>query len=287
MFKSLFIILFCLFTVGCSKSNSASKNCPKTISMASNLPLAPTPEVAIPVTGLGIDATWNWQLNGILNTGYNVDVYDVDLFETSIATITSLKMSGKKVICYFSAGSSENFRTDFSQFLDSDMGQNLDGWPGERWLDVRSQNVLNIMTDRLDLAVTKGCDGVEPDNMDAFDQNTCFDISANDQLAYNRAIANLARSRGLSVALKNDPDQVNDLVGYFDFSVTEQCYFYNECLSYQPFVSAAKPIFNAEYDLAYRINPAQANLCSYSNANNIQTIVFSLGLDDTYRHQCF
>ena len=276
--------------MSCSKteiSDVAAYACPTATSPASNLPLTPAPQTARPLHVNGINTTWNWQLNGTLNTTYNVDVYDVDLFETSAATITSLKASGKKVICYFSAGSAENFRSDYASFLSTDIGKPLDGWEGEKWLDVRSQNVRDVMETRLVLAQTKGCDGVEPDNVDLQVQDTCFNINSSDQLAFNRAIANSARSKGLSVALKNDPDQVSDLVSYYDFAVTEQCYYYNECASYFPFNTSGKPILNAEYDISYRSNPSQNALCNYSNANNIKTIVFALGLDDTFRHQCF
>lgn len=280
---------FLIVISGCSKkeSSSSSNQCPSGVSAPSNLPVAPPIQAAVPIHANGINTTWNWQLKGTLNTGYNVNVYDVDLFETSAAQITSLKLSGKKVVCYFSAGSSEDWRDDFGNFLQTDMGKNLDGWAGERWLDVRSQNVLDIMETRMNLAVTKGCDGVEPDNMDGYTQDSCFDISADEQLAYNRAIANMARSKGLSVALKNDPDQILDLKDYFDFSVSEQCYYYNECASYLPFVTDGKPVFNAEYETVYRSDPSRSTLCTYSNTNDIQTIVFDLNLDDSFRFQCF
>ena len=284
------ILCFTFLLISCSgskDSGSVGAACPTTTSPVANLPLAPAPQTARPLHANGTNASWNWQLNGTLNTSYNVDVYDVDLFETSAATITSLKASGKKVVCYFSAGSAENFRSDYGNFLPSDIGKPLDDWEGEKWVDIRSQNVRDIMESRLVLAQTKGCDGVEPDNVDLQSQDTCFTVSANEQLAFNRAIANSARSKGLSVALKNNPAQVVDLVGYYDLAVTEQCYYYNECPSYFPFTTAGKPIFNAEYDLSYRSNPAQSALCTYSNANTVKTIVFALGLDNSYRFQCF
>lgn len=53
-----------------------------------------------------------------------------------------------------------------------------------RLLDVRSANVHEVMISRLDLARQKGCDGVEPDNMDGYTNNSGFSLSANDQLAY-------------------------------------------------------------------------------------------------------
>ncbi len=42
-------------------------------------------------------------------------------------------------------------------------------------------------------------------------------------------------SLGLAVGLKNDLDQLVDLVGDFDFAVNEQCYRFNECNKYTPF----------------------------------------------------
>ena len=38
----------------------------------------------------GAEATWQWQLQGAVNTGYDVDVYDVDLLETSPAVLDGL-----------------------------------------------------------------------------------------------------------------------------------------------------------------------------------------------------
>ena len=80
--------------------------------------------------------TWQWQLTGRINTGYDVSIYDIDLFDAADATIAQLHNQGRKIVCYFSAGSSENWRADHDQFVASDMGKPLDGWAGERWLDV-------------------------------------------------------------------------------------------------------------------------------------------------------
>ncbi|MBE9138244.1 endo alpha-1,4 polygalactosaminidase [Nodosilinea sp. LEGE 07088] len=161
--------------------------------------------------------TWQWQLAGTINTSYAVEIYDVDLFNTPLVTIQELQASGKKVVCYFSAGSYEDFREDKDQFLPEELGSTLNGWEDERWLDIRSTNVHKIMKSRLDLARKKGCDGVEPDNMDGYTNNSGFNLTAKDQLAFNKFIANEAHKRELSVGLKNDLDQIIELVDYYDF----------------------------------------------------------------------
>lgn len=231
--------------------------------------------------------TWQWQLKGTLNTIYAVSIYDIDLFDTPIATIKALQISGKKVVCYFSAGSAENWRSDFSSFQASDMGNALSGWAGERWLDTRSANVRKIMRARLDLAVSKGCNGVEPDNVDGYANNSGLPLSASTQLDYNRFLAREAHNRGLAVALKNDTRQLGDLVKDFDFAVNEQCHEYAECGGYQVFTANNKPVFNAEYAASYSTNArARATLCADASAHHLHTLVLPLALDDSVRYSC-
>ena len=86
------------------------------------------------------------------------------------------------------------------------------GWPGEKWLDIRQISALApIMTARMQMCVQKGFDALEPDNIDGYANSTGFPLTAQDQLAYNQWIANTAHSLGLSVGLKNDVDQTAQL----------------------------------------------------------------------------
>jgi hypothetical protein len=231
---------------------------------------------------------WQWQLTGSLNTSYTVAIYDIDLFDTAASTINTLRASGKRVVCYFSAGSAENWRPDYAQFAAADMGNALDGWAGERWLDTRSANVRAIMKQRLDQAASKGCDGVEPDNVDGYTNNPGFTLTAFTQLDYNRFLADEAHARGLAIGLKNDVGQLSALEPNFDFAVNEQCFQYSECGGYSVFTSKGKPVLNAEYAAKYRdnTNGARDALCSAARAANIRTLVLSENLDDTYRYSC-
>jgi hypothetical protein len=232
--------------------------------------------------------TWQWQLSGTVNTSYAVAVYDIDLFDTPAATMAALHAAGRRVVCYLSAGSAEDFRSDYARFAAADLGKPLDGWPGERWVDVRSANVRAIMTARLDLAASKGCDGVEPDNVDGYTNSPGFAFTAADQLAYNRFLAEEAHRRGLAVALKNDLDQVAALAPDFDFAVNEQCHEYDECGAYATFTTAGKPVFNAEYADRYRTNAggARDRLCAAAATERFATLVLPLALDDSFRFGC-
>ena len=82
--------------------------------------------------------SWELQFAEALNTTYNVTMYDLDLFDTDAVTVTALKTLGHKVICYMSAGSYEDWRPDAADFPPSVLGRDYPGWPGERFIDIRS-----------------------------------------------------------------------------------------------------------------------------------------------------
>lgn len=224
-------------------------------------------------------ATWQYQLAGTVNTGVNAQVFDVDLYETPAATVAKLHSLGRKVICYISAGSAENFRPDYASFPKSVLGKS-NGWPGEKWLDIRQISILKpIMAKRLDLCKSKGFDAVEADNIDGFSNSTGFPITAAQQIAYNKTLAWLAHSRGLSIGLKNDVEQATQLQPFFDFAITEQCFQYKECGLLAPFTKANKAVFVVEYKGNF------ASICSQSKGLHFSTIFKKLSLD-AYLRPC-
>lgn len=235
----------------------------------------------------GIATTWELQLTGDIVTSYAADLYDIDLFDAPQATIDALQAEGRKVICYFSAGSGEDWRPDYGDLDPAALGKPLDGWPGEVWLDIRHPSVWSVMRGRLDRAVTAGCDGVDPDNMDGWLQDSGYPLSSDDQLAYNRWIANQAHLRGLTVGLKNAGDQVPKLVDYFDFELNEQCHEYDECGQLAPFTAQGKPVFNVEYpgdesDAQAMVDP----LCPQAKGENLRTLMLPYELDGSWRVSC-
>ena len=222
----------------------------------------------------------------VINKSYDVDVYDIDLFDSNKSIIQELHNDGKKVICYFSGGSYENWRDDEKQFKVEVLGNDLDEWPGEKWLDIRSDTLHSIMESRFNLAKEKACDGVEVDNLDAYVNNSGFNLTADDQITYNKYIAVEAHKRGLSIGLKNDLDQIVELEPFYDFAVNEQCHEYNECDMLKPFTSNNKAVFNAEYNSRYLDDSNMTTLCDNSNNINFSTLILPLELDDTFRYDC-
>ncbi|MDG6100590.1 endo alpha-1,4 polygalactosaminidase [Dactylosporangium aurantiacum] len=197
-----------------------------------------------------VGATWQWQLTGTLDTSVAVDVYDVDAVTTSAADVARLKAAGRRVICYVNVGAHEDFRADAGSFPESVRGKGLEGWPGEKWLDIRRWDTLEpLFAARFKVCKDKGFDAVEPDNVDGYANHSGFPLTADDQLTFNRRVADLAHRHGLGVGLKNDVEQARALEPAFDFAVNEECAHYDECDTLKVFIAAGKPVFHVEYDV--------------------------------------
>jgi hypothetical protein len=213
----------------------------------------PPGQLAIPTSGRPWAPTpgqpWQWQLTTPVDQTVDVPVYDIDGFENSAEVVRELHQRGRRVICYVVVGSAEEFRPDYGAFPREVIGK-PNGWEGERWLDIRRIDVLGpIIAKRFDMCRDKGFDAIEPDLMDNYANDTGFDLSAADQLRYNRFVARLAHDRGLGVGLKNDFDQVPELVGDFEFAVVEECAQFGECRKLAPFLRAGKAVLHVEYKL--------------------------------------
>lgn len=235
----------------------------------------PTPTRWVPAVG----AAWQIQYTGPLDTSVNVPAYNLDGFDTAASTVTALRDAGRHGICYFSAGSWENWRPDAGSYPSSVLGSS-NGWPGEKWVDIRQISVLKpIIDSRLAMCASKGFEAVDPDNVDGYANNSGFPLTAANQLAFNRMVATEAHAYGMSVGLKNDLDQIPDLVGNFDFAVNEQCFQYQECGTLSPFISAGKAVLHIEY----KGDPSQ--ICPISRSSGFSTLFKNLSLD-LWRQAC-
>lgn len=224
--------------------------------------------------------TWQIQYNGEIDPDINVEMFNLDLFDIPPETINKMHQNDIFVVCYFSAGSYEDWRSDAVHFPEEVLGKDLEDWPGEVWLDIRRLDALGpILNRRLDLAVTKGCDGVDPDNLDGYQNDTGFNLTPDDQLVYNKFLSQSAHDRGLKIGLKNDLDQAADLVSYFDWIIVEECFTYNECNLLNPFLGERKPVFLIEYELA------PVEFCLEAKQMGVNALKKNLELD-AFRFEC-
>lgn len=204
-------------------------------------------------------STLYWQLSGTVPLDRSETVYDIDGFDNTSQTVATLKNANKYVIAYFSAGTYEDWRSDEANFPPAVLGNTVDGWAGERWLDVRALSTLRpIMEARADLAKSKGFDAIEWDNIDGYLNSTGFTISAAQQVAYVRMLADICHARGMAAIQKNLPDQVAALVSYFDGCLAEEAYRYSEVTPYLAYPQAGKPLWVIEYTGTLNCADAQA-----------------------------
>jgi len=278
-FCILMLFLSTLILVACSAPPSRSQS--------ATLPSAtPAADSNIPAHGetapprLPLKATWQIQYSGEIDLSLEVDVYNLDLVEVTPEDIAGLHARGIYVMCYFSAGSWEDWRADADTFPEDVIGKDYEGWPGEKWLDVRAiDSLAPLLEARIELAAEKGCDGIDPDNVNGFENETGFPLTYADQLDFNLWLAETAHAHGLDIGLKNDLNQINDLVPYFDWVLNEECFSFDECELLSPFYEAGKPVYVIEYE-----TPPQ-EFCQSAKELGFNAIYKNWELD-AYRETC-
>ena len=76
-----------------------------------------------------VSTTWQWQLDTPVDLSYNAQVYDIHMFDNDAGVVAALHAQGRRVICYISAGSWENWRPDADQFPTVVIGKDYMGGP--------------------------------------------------------------------------------------------------------------------------------------------------------------
>ncbi|MEU7611886.1 endo alpha-1,4 polygalactosaminidase [Micromonospora sp. NPDC049204] len=190
---------------------------------------------------------WQWQLSGPLDPAVESDVFLLDPVVTTAAQTAELRSRDRRLICQVHVGSVGTADPDASRFPDIVQGS-TGRRPGSRWLDVRSWDALEpVLADRFRLCRGKGFGAVALADADGYASRTGFPLDFDDQLLFNRRLAELARSLSLSPGLVNDVPQLAALAPDFDFVVNEECVRLGQCAKLLPFVDAGKPVFHVEY----------------------------------------
>lgn len=246
--------------------------------------------------------TWYWQLNETVDT-VDTEVYDIDLFDNTEQLVEELHEKGHKVICYINVGAYEDWREDSYKFttdgqetqsdqsnLDRNIvGKPYEGWDGEYWLNIREEKVRDIMRERFEECKRKGFDGVEPDNIDSYDppEKTGFNITQEDQIDYDKWLAETAHNLGLSIGLKNDPGNAENLVDTFDWALTEDCFAQNWCGDMKPFIDKGKAVFAAEYTDQMSSTTFTDTFCNQAQQMEFSAILLNRDLNGKPVAKCF
>jgi hypothetical protein len=220
--------------------------------------------------------TWQWQLSEPVSDPIDVDVYDID-WEVEASVVEDLHARGIKVICYVSVGSWEDFRPDADAFPESVIGNDYDGWPGERYVDIRSAALREVLEARFDVCREKGFDAIEPDNMDVFElgDESGFPLTQEDGVEFALWLAEQAHARGLGIGQKNAAGITAEIVDHYDWALTESCFSDgNWCGDVSAYEAADKPVFMCEYE-----ESSFADACQAWAAQGYSPILKNLDLD--------
>jgi len=190
--------------------------------------------------------SWQYQLSGQPDLELDVQLFVIDLFGTDADDLARLHAQGKVAVAYMSAGTRESFRSDADDFPERVVGNTHAQYPEEAWLDVRDDAVRAVMAVRMDLARSKGFDGLVPTSLSGYLTDTGFDLSAADQRAYSAWLSTEAHARGLYIAMTDDYEQVDQLVDLYDWAVHYSCIERGECADLTPFKERGKPVFDVE-----------------------------------------
>lgn len=230
--------------------------------------------------------TFQWDLQAPISTRAAASVYDIDLFDNGAPVVAQLHALHRRAICYINVGSWENFRPDANAYPKTILGKVYPGYPDERYVNIRRIDLLGpILTKRFDLCKKKGFDAIEPDNIDTYQADTGFAITANDELVFDKWLIGQAHRRGLSIGQKNDPDQAALLYKSFDWALLEGCFAQTFCARFLPYVRTAKAVFDVEY----RENTAQQTFlkdyCPGNRTYHYALVYKNLSLD-SFRMTC-
>lgn len=245
---------------------------------SANAPLE-LPDAARPSGSVWQELAWQYQLVGDVDADLPVQLFVIDLFEAPDELLEQLRADGKIAIAYISAGTFEPWRDDAEQFPQAVIGNPLEAYPDESWLDVRDQTVRARMAARLDLARRRGFGGVLPTNLTGYQRDSGFPLSASDQNDYNAWFSEQAHQRGLHVGMSGDFGRLAELGGYFDWAVQFGCIARQDCDRLDPFAAAGKPVLNVETSG----DPQQ--VCARAAEYGVNTILKRDGFD-AYRVGC-
>lgn len=221
------------------------------------------------------DARWFAQLDGSVDFSQDFELFYVDALNVDAAELSALHTQGKHFLCYLSAGTLESFRDDAGDFPDSVIGNELSGYPNERWLDVRSDSVRSLMARRVQALAALGCDGVPPSSLAVQAADTGFDLSLGDALDYARWLAERIHAAGMSAGLTGPSELTQELWPTFDFGLAIGCVVGSGCSEYAPLRQAKKSVLHVE--LGEPVDQDAPELCKSAQMLGFDALVSDRG----------
>jgi len=197
--------------------------------------------------------SWNIILGSKIDIGKEkAEIVEIDLEHAKDYT-SDYHNRGKKVICYFSGGTVEDYRDYFKEYKSHSglVRDRYPEWPEEYFIDYRREEYKPLITERIKEAIKYGCDAIDVDNVDLYQLSAVKKwsdkITKEDAIKFTSWLGQKAHSLGISVGLKNCLDIIDTVGKYYDFAINEGCIKRNECYWYKNFLATGKPVFGITY----------------------------------------
>ncbi len=142
----------------------------------------------------------------------------LDPFEDNVAAkISEIKNNNNEVSGYISAGTGEDWRSDYAQILPYLSTTQWEEWAGESFVSQTTTGILDVMKARIDKMSDWGLDWVEFDNMDWLDESSRSDFNLEatvvESKEYINKLCDHTRSKGMKCMAKNTVDGFEDFEG--------------------------------------------------------------------------
>jgi hypothetical protein len=190
--------------------------------------------------------TWQAKRTGAVDIDEDAQLFYLDAELQDPADLATLHAEGRRYLCYLSAGSLEEFRDDAQEFPQQVIGEPLNRFPEERWLDVRAPVVRELMARRIEALARAGCDGVPPSSLSVHAADSGFALTVDDTLDYARWVAERIHAAGMSAGLTAPAALTSELWPTFDFGLAIACLEGTRCAEFAVFEQAGKPVLHVE-----------------------------------------
>ncbi len=192
-------------------------------------------------------SSWQAQLSGEIDPALDVDFFYLDADNLSDQARAELSSAGKHIACYLSAGSFEPWRDDADQFPESALGNPLEGYPDELWIDIRDDSVRALLTARIDRFADAGCDSVLPANLEAYQADSGFALTREDERDFALFLSSEIHARAMSAGLSISAELIPEVMAAFDWALVIDCLSSGACTAYQPLRAAGKAVLLIEF----------------------------------------
>lgn len=194
-----------------------------------------------------LNADFQVQLSGGLELAAAPGFMVIDLHSPSAEDFSELASQGSYVACYFSAGSFEPWRDDAADFPEASLGEPLDDYPNEQWLDISRGDVRALMSGRISVAAERGCDAVYPSLVRPVLGESQFALGVDDYSDYAAWLATEAHSQGLG-ALYAGGVAFDEAARNYDGALVFGCVSAGGCLGWVDYASAGAGIYLVEFE---------------------------------------